>query len=224
MKKFLISTFLIAVTSFSMLAGDNVFNNPDNKAYFGVRVAGEITCPGDATQDNVGVAVFKNGGGFEFGGIYNIPVVANFYIEPGLKFYYNTYSLRDEIINAITQGDVDIDGLTVKKFGFRIPVMAGYHFDLTDDIKLSVFTGPEIEVGLKAKETVKYKGIKESDSLYGKDGAMNRADVLWGFGAGVSYRHFYFGVSGSMGMLNMFSNSDASFHENRCSFSVGYNF
>lgn len=223
MKRFIISTALAGVVSLSMLAQNNIFNNPDNKAYFGIRVGGEITCPGNVSANNVGISVFKNGGGVEFGGIYNVPVVANFYIEPGLKLFYNTYSLKDDWVKAL-QDDIILDGVTVKKFGMRIPVMAGYHFDFTDDVKLSVFTGPECEIGFSAKETIKGRNIDSSHSIYGDDGGMKRVDLLWGIGAGVSYQHFYFGVGGSLGMLNMLSDSDASFHENRVTFSIGYNF
>ena len=45
-----------------------------------------------------------------------------------------------------------------------------------------------------------------------------------GDGAGLTVQHFYFGVSGGIGMLNMMSDSDASLHENRVTISVGYNF
>lgn len=214
---------MTGLASVSLLAQGSVFNNPANKAYFGIRAGGEITCPGNVSAANVGVSVFKKGGGIEFGGIYNIPVVANFYIEPGLKLYYNTYSLKDEWIKAV-QDDVILESLAVKKFGMRIPVMAGYHFDFIDDIKVSLFTGPELEIGFSAKETVKGHNIESTGSLYGDEGGMNRADLLWGVGAGIAFRHIYFGVSGALGMLNMFGDSEVSFRENRVTFSVGYNF
>ena len=53
---------------------------------------------------------------------------------------------------------------------------------------------------------------------------MKRVDVLWGIGAGVTYQKFYVGVSGSLGMCNMMDESDTKFHENRVSFTLGYNF
>lgn len=206
-----------------MSAQGDVFNNPENKAYFGIRAGGEITCPGNVSAENIGIGVFKKGGGAEFGGIYNIPVVANFYIEPGLKFFYNTYSLKNEWIDAV-QDDISLESVSIKKFGMRIPVMAGYHFDFTEDIKVSLFTGPELEIGFTARETVKGHNIESSNSVYGDDGGLKRTDLLWGLGAGLSYRHLYFGVSGALGMLNMFGDTDAVFHENRVTFSLGYNF
>ncbi len=221
MKKFLIAAALVAGACVPMAAQRSIVNNPDNKAYFGIRVGGEVTCPGKISEDDVSLSVFKNGGGVEIGGIYNIPVVANFYIEPGLKFYYNTYSYKKDLLEIFD----GVDGVSIRKFGMRIPVMAGYHFDFTEDVSLSLFTGPELEIGFSAKEHYDGDGIgNDSESVYGDDGGMRRVDVLWGIGAGVSYQHFYFGVSGSLGMVNMMSNSDGKFHENRVTFSLGYNF
>ena len=102
--------------------------------------------------------------------------------------------------------------------------MAGYHFDFTEDIRVSVFTGPELEIGLWAKEYINGRNFEVSGSLYGEDAAMNRVNLLWGIGAGVSYRHFYFGIKGSIGMLNMLNDSDVTFRENRATLSIGYNF
>lgn len=223
MKKFLIFAMLVAIGCCSMAAQNDILNNPDNKPYFGIRVGGDITCPGKISAENVGVSVFSNGGGVEFGAIYNVPVVANFYIEPGLKLYYDTYSLKKDWRAAI-EDDIVLNSVSVKKFGMRIPVMAGYHFDFTEDIKVSVFTGPEFEIGFSGKEYVKGHNIDTSGSVYGDDGGMSRLNVLWGIGAGVAYRHFYFGVNGALGMVNMLKDSDAKFHENRITFSVGYNF
>lgn len=222
MKRFLISTALFSLASLTLPAQNSVCNNPDNRAYFGIRVGGEITCPGNMKIENVSVDVFKNGGGIEFGGIYNLPVVANFYIEPGLKFYYNSYSIKDDLL--VMDEDFNITDLSVRKFGLRIPVMAGYHFDFTPDIKLSVFTGPEFEIGLSGKGHVNFDGEKISESIYGEDGGMRRFDLLWGVGAGITYQNYYFGVSGGIGMLNMVDDDYVKFHENRVTLTLGYNF
>lgn len=221
MKKLFISMIAALAITGSATAQDTVLNNPDNRAYFGIRVAGEVTCPGEVSEDGIGVGIFKNGGGIEFGGIYNIPIVANFYVEPGLKLYYNTYSLKDKYFDLV---DGDITGCSVRKFGMRIPVMAGYHFDFTPEIKVHIFTGPELEIGFSAKEKLSGRNIDVSGDLYSDEGGMKRVDVLWGIGAGVTYQKLYFGVSGSLGMCNMMDESDTKFHENRVSFTLGYNF
>lgn len=104
------------------------------------------------------------------------------------------------------------------------PIMAGYHFDFSQDVKISVFTGPEFEVGFSGKEYIKGQNIEISGSVYGDDGGMNRVNVLWGIGAAIAYQHLYFDVKGGIGMANMLSDSNAKFHENRVTFSIGYNF
>lgn len=217
MKKVLLALLTIILGG-SAAAAQSVVNNPDNSAYWGIRVAGDIVIPGKVNVDPLSFDMFKPGGGIELGGIYNLPVVANFYLEPGLKFYYNTYSVKDDLSNSIISGD-----LSLRKFGMRIPVMAGYHFDFDSDFKLHVFTGPEFEVGLWGREYATSGNIEISDNAYGDDG-INRFDFLWGVGAGLTYRHVFFGIIGSFGLCNMSGISEATYHENRVSISLGYNF
>ncbi len=223
MKKVLLSVLSSLCLCFGASAQTDIFNNPENRAYFGLRLSGEVTCPGNVSSHGMGVGIYGNGAGVEFGGIYNVPVIANFYVEPGLNLYYNTYSVKDKYLGNVVE-DVNIDGMSIRKFGMRIPVMAGYRFDFTPEISVSVFTGPELEVGFSAKGHISSNRFDASEDLYGDDGGMNRVDVLWGIGAGLSYQNLYFGLKGSMGMCNMYKESVATFHENRVSFSVGYNF
>lgn len=223
MRRFIISMVITAIAAMGTFAQNNIFNNPDNKAYFGLRAGGEITCPGNISVENIGLSVFNKGGGFEIGTIYNIPVVANFYVEPGMKFFYNTYSLKSEWVGEVMD-DIFYDGLSIRKFGMRVPVMAGYRFDFTDNIKVSVFTGPELEVGFWGEEVLKGPNIETSGSIYDDGGGMNRVNLLWDFGAGISYDKFYFEIKGGIGMLNMLSDSVEKFRESRVTFSVGYNF
>lgn len=215
MKKVFIS-LIAALACFAGASAQNVINNPDNRPYFGIRAGLDIACPGDVKSDGIGIDGYKNGAGFHAGAIYNLPVVANFYVEPGLSIYYNTYSYNKDILDAL-----DVSSASVRKFGFRIPVMAGYRFDFTPDISLHVFTGPELEIGCTAKA----HGISGSESLYGDNGNMNRINCLWDFGVALSYQKFQIGFTGGIGMVNMIKDEpDVTFHENRVSISLGYNF
>lgn len=223
MKK-LITMICAAVIGFSSAcAQSSVFNNTDNKGYFGIRLAGDIVCPGEVSSGDVSLDIFKVGGGVELGAIYNAPVVANFYIEPGLKLFYNTYSVKKDILD-IYEGYYDITSISYRKFGMRIPVQFGYHFDFAKDLKLSVFTGPELEIGLSNKCHGKFDGHSESVDAYGDEGSMHRVNVLWNIGAGVTYDRYYFGVTGAIGMCNMLDDDNIKFHESRVSISLGYNF
>lgn len=207
----------------ALSAQSSIVNNPANKGYFGVRVSGDIACPGKVKSGGVSLDMFNVGGGVEAGAIYNAPIVANFYVEPGVKLFYNTYSVKKDIID-ITDGYMDLNSISYHKFGVRVPVQLGYHFDFTDDVKVSVFTGPELEIGFLDRCHGKGDDYSEWVDAYGDEGSMNRVNVLWNIGAGVTYNQFYFGVTGAIGMCNMMDESNIKFHESRVSLSLGYNF
>lgn len=223
MKKLIISAILFTLACISMAAQDHVFNNPDNKPYFGVRIAYDMMCPGNIDFEDVKFDFFKGGSGFEFGGIFNLPVVANFYIEPGLKLFYGTYSMKKDWLEVI-QDDIILNSLSIRKFGMRVPLMLGYHFDILEGLSLSVFTGPELEVGFSAKERIKGHNIESSESVYGDDGGMKRVNILWNAGIRLSSGHFYFDVTCMSGLVNMLKDSEMKFKEHRSSFGIGYNF
>jgi len=219
MNKAILTTFVALAVILTSRAENAIFDNPDNKPYLGVRIGLDVSCPGKLKAGNIGVDFFDNGAGLEFGAVYNYPLVANLYIEPGLKFFYDTYSASD-----IETSDYNFVDASVRKFGMRIPVMAGYHFDFTPDIKVSVFTGPEMEIGLYGKEVDKMGRVEVSADPYAKNGFLHRVNLLWNIGAGVSYRQYYVSIGGGIGMLNMTKNSTVKFHENRVTIGLGYNF
>lgn len=251
MKKVTIAIFSALLSVGSIVAQNPVTNNPDNKFFVGVRVGGDVTMPGKMNADFISVDAFNSGGGIEAGAVFNVPIVANFYIEPGLKCFYDTYSVKKSYLQS-TMGDM-VKSSSVRKMGLRIPLMLGYHFDFAKDVRLYAFTGPELEFGLSGKNVTKidsryangyyagyatgansngyYAGyatgantneIKED--LYGDDGDMRRVNFLWNIGVGVSYKKVYFGINGGIGMSNLVDDPDMKFHESRLTFSVGYNF
>lgn len=220
MKRF---TFLAVCAIFSLMtvsAQWNVCNNPFNKTYFGIRASLDIAQPSTISDGDFNIKMFKPGAGFEFGGICNIPLVANLYLEPGLKLAYDTYSVKKSWLET-----EDVDGLSLRKFSFRIPVMVGYHFDFKPDLGLHIFMGPELDICASGKEYVKYNGSEISSSLYGDDSGFKRTNILFTGGIGLAVNHFWVSISNCQGMTNMLKDSDGeSFYENRTSITVGYNF
>lgn len=222
MKKLILSFIAILGLAGGAFAQSEILNNPDNRAYFGIRVSPEVTCPGNINMSPLSIDAFNNGGGLEFGGIYNVPVIANFYLEPGVKLYYNAYGLKKEFVKAL-EDDVPFKSISIRKFGMRIPVLAGYHFDFTPEWKVYAYTGPEFDIAFSGKEHYKGSNFTASVNLYGDEGEMHRFDMSWIIGGGVSYKSFYFGISGGIGMCDM-AKDEPSFHENRVTFSLGVNF
>ena len=186
--KFLALGSVVAASLSASAASTYLFDNPDNIAHFGARVSVDISSAAN------GGGFYSNQAGFSVGGIYNIPLFMNLYFEPGLSVFYNTIGANqwDTFTQKVPQLDgagqpvvgpggeavtddvevpYQIDG-SIRNFGFRIPLNVGYHFDFTEDVKVHVFTGPQINLSLVARyhqDAVRVPGEEEpsfSTSLF----------------------------------------------------------
>lgn len=185
-----------------------LYDNPDNSAFFGARAGLDIS---SASQ---GYGRYSNGAGFSAGAVYNMPLYMNFYLEPGVKLFYDTFGESVLWLGS----DRFMDG-SIRNFGLRIPVSAGFHFDLTDVIKVSVFTGPQLNFSFSAREHV---------SNIGSWGFFNRGfrhtDLQWQFGAACTWNKWMVEVAGVPGLTRVVSTSFEKFRRNLFSLSIGYNF
>lgn len=216
MKKIIIGLLAFGATM-TASAQTDLLNNPDNHPYFGARVSLDISSTADGND------YYSNGAGFSIGAIYNIPLYQNLYFEPGLSIFYDTFG--EDFIGVNEDGSpYSIDG-SIRNFGFRIPLVAGYHFDFTDDMQISVFTGPQINVSLSAKE---HFG-DYSKSIFGDDG-FKHFDLQWAIGAGFTWQNYYVALSGGIGITKVRdwkldnTNITDSFRRNNFSITLGYNF
>lgn len=200
----------------------DLLDNPDNHAYFGARLSLDISSTADGND------YYSNGAGFSIGAVYNIPLYKNLYFEPGLSIFYDTFGTETLINDDAGLPIGSVDG-SIRNFGFRIPIVAGYHFDFTDDMQLSVFTGPQLNLSLSAKEHI----AGESYSIFG-DRGFKHADIQWALGVGLTWQKYYISLSGGIGMTkardwktrnsnNIVEKID-SFRRNNFSITIGYNF
>lgn len=245
MKKFLLSlTFAVAAAS-AVSAQNLLVDNPDNEAYLGARIGVDLTSTSGPSANT-----YNNGAGFSIGAIYNIPVWQNLYVEPGLSIFYNTFSediTRLSFVNVPGEDPEAEPSLmpvekiiprSIRNFGFRIPLLAGYHFDFTDMVKISVFTGPQLNISLYAHDHIKkLPDVDESlevGSLFGQNG-FKHWDLQWVFGASVAYDRYVFSVQGGVGMTRVFNKTYTptvtdklpvtdKLRRNTCTISLGYNF
>lgn len=224
-----------------------MFDNPENKAYFGVRAGLDISSAAN------GEGWYSNQPGFNVGAVYHIPLLANFYFEPGLSLFYNTfgtnrtmlYESDDPFIDAVTgEPAIDADGnIVYKKFpyqidgsmrnlGFRVPLILGFHFDLAEDVKVSVYTGPQFNASLMARyhqNEVRVRGEEEPAfgySLFGTKG-FKHFDMQWNLGVGFTYQQYYIGLHGALGMTRMKDATEQlprALRRNLFTITLGYNF
>lgn len=222
-----------------------MFDNPENRTFFGVRAGLDVSSAAN------GGAMFSNKAGFSVGAVYDIPVVANFYFEPGLYLFYNTFGTVHLEDYSYTLTDAEgneselhklyqVDG-TLRNFGFRVPLTFGYHFDFSDELSLHVFTGPQVNLGLVARYhqneviTPADQVVKSTSVNAFGTGGFKHIDFQWNFGVGLAWRHYYMSVGGSVGITDMKSASviqagpyaidlRRDVRRNLFNISVGYNF
>lgn len=242
----------VAAAMTSCIAGwgatSYMFDNPENKAYFGARLALDISSAAN------GGGAYSNQAGFSAGAVYNIPLWMNLYFEPGLSVFYNTFGTASWETSTADIPQIDVDGNPVlgpdgtqivdkipfnyqvdgdiKNFGFRVPMLVGYHFDVTEDVKVHVFTGPQLNISLLAKYhrnevlVPNEKAPAETTNLFGTQG-FKHLDLQWNFGAGVTYQAYYLSLNGAWGITHMKSSTEIlrrNLRRNIFSITLGYNF
>lgn len=243
MKKLSLITSLCFFCILGMNAKD-VFDNPDNKPYWGVRASFDLSLPSKVMNEWNGEKhyydLIGSGPGLSIGAIYNMPIVKNLYFEPGLSLYYNTYKGDLGVYDGASIGkffneyDFDVHN-SYRTFGMRIPLNIGYHFDFTDNLNLSVFTGPVLEVGFSCDHYMKWKkqydepwGVIEynwTGSAYSRK-YLNRVNAYWNAGVGLTMKKYYVGVNGLFGITNIIHKKSDwdSAKMNLFQVSLGYNF
>ncbi len=198
------------------------FDSGTNHTRFGVRLSWDLNTP--STSFNNMVPTYHNGSGLYAGAFINIPLFMNAYVEPGLGVYYNTM-----IISQNIRDDIELDyPLTpegsLRNSGFRVPLVVGFRFDVTDDVAVSLYTGPQINFGVTLK---KYNNAThERESLYGH--GWHRVDAQWLFGIRFAYGDNWIAdINGGIGMTNLVGGPEyrgQTFRRNTFSIGIGYLF
>ena len=239
MKKTVLLALALVLAGGSAIAKSTVYNNPDNKVTFGIRVGGDIVLPSEIKTGKYAYDKYDNGGGAELGVVCNIPIVANFFIEPGVKAYFDTYEFDDDWSdnndnnndNWFNNPFNDELDMSINKFGVRIPLMLGYRFDVSEDFAVSLFTGPELEVGILGN--IRTEGafidgmanVSFTEDLYSTEGSVyNRVNCLWDAGISILFQKMWLGVNAGFGITEMDTEPDKKFTENRVTISLGFNF
>lgn len=228
MRKLLIAAAMTAI-SMSAAAQNEIFTHDesDDRVTFGARVSFDITVPGDmkVKDEHASYDMFNPGCGFSFGGVATVPVsgMGNLYFEPGLNFFYHTNKVDKYFIENDDPTLANIKGVSMREFGFEIPVMFGYYFNF-NPVKIHIFTGPELAVGLSGKyhTSAKVNNIDMSGSTSMYD-ANNRVDVAWRLGVGATFSDkYYVAFSAAPGMCNWTKAENATLHRTNVSFTLGY--
>ncbi len=180
---------------------------------WGAKASFDVNVPGKFKVGDSSTKLYRSGLGFSLGGVYSYFFTDNFFLEPSLSFFYDTYSCDFTIIEE--EGAQGVDPVTYK-VGLRLPVVFGYTFDITDDFSLSVFTGPELDYAFAGGYRVKNKRFKdEVGSLFGSDpGMQRRFSCSWKGGVGFPFSDWRVDFEAAVGLSDIIT-GPGSLKENR---------
>ncbi|MDE5793955.1 MAG: outer membrane beta-barrel protein [Muribaculaceae bacterium] len=220
---FLFFVFMLTLSQVNAIAQDT----GDTKPMWGIKAAFDINIPGKWHANGESVKMYEHGFGGTVGALCNIYLGHDFYLEPGASFFYDTYSCGD-----ITLEDSDYSRFTIRptiyKTGLRVPVVAGYTFDITDRFMMSVFTGPEVNYVIKGGIRGEYNNSNEEDLIesfnpYGEYGMHRKLDCAWKIGLAFPTDYVTLTVDAAIGITDVCKN-DISMRENRVSIGLAHYF
>lgn len=213
LRKLIIAAAVVLATAIQVPAQDNGGN------YFGVRLSFDVMHPAGHSSG------LNNGSGFTLKGIYNFSFARSWFLEPGVGVFYNTVGIK-----PVDVDDKLYDG-SIRNFGLRIPVAAGYRFSIGDILDLAACTGPQFNVNLisKARLQPNFEGPAPTRSTDLFDYGWRRFDAQWMFGISATYAgSYYLGISGALGFTPMACfdtpGGPERIRRNTVSITLGYNF
>lgn len=186
---------------------------------WGAKASLDFNVPGKWKIGESSFKMYDSGLGFSLGGVYSHYFTDNFFVEPSLSLFYDTYSCDFTIMESDGADEV-IPG--IYKWGLRLPVVIGYTFDITDDFAISVFTGPELNYAFAGNYRLKDKRIQEAmdGHLFGsEDGMQRRVSCAWKGGIGFPFSQWRVDIDASVGITDIIQ-GPASVRENRFTISL----
>ena len=221
--KRLFSIIFVLLTLCSPSVNAQDFN--DSRVIWGIKGALDINFPSKWHINDVSMDMYKHGLGGNLGAVCNIYLANNFYLEPALSVYYDTYSYDEFVIGESASMNFDS---RIHKLGFRLPIVAGYAFDFLELFDMNVYTGPEFSYSFSGGLDDKYKGMLPDEDFqtflpFGKYGLHRRFDCAWKIGIGFPTEYVTINIDAALGLTDM-SKGDISFTENRLTIGLTHYF
>ncbi len=185
--------------------------------YFGIKIALTVESPPKVIANGSKVKCFTRSPGIEISGEYHRQFTRHLFIEPEIGLYYKRfYQLSDFYNRYMRSGHIDIVGMNM---GFDVGLSKRYK-----ECFFFVKTGPEVDLGLYGNETATFlKGWGE-DVEQNAYKSLNRFNVLWNIGFGVSRRRFKMGADWGIGLTDYVSKYDICVRNKVFKLYVGFNF
>lgn len=197
----------------------------DSRVIWGIKASVDTELPGKWSDRDFSIGMYKPGLGFSLGGVCNVDLGRNFYVEPGVSLFYSQYNYKDLYI-IDDEGTVSEKNPKLYKWGLNVPVLVGYTIDFSENFSMNVFTGPQLRYAFAGDIVFKNKsniaGLEEDFNLFGDNG-QRRVSCDWKIGIGFPVDNFNISIEADLGISDLFKNQ-LRFRENRLGVGVTYFF
>lgn len=204
-----------------LLCGASCKAADDDRVLWGIKASVDAELPGKWYGEHDSFSMFSPGYGFTAGGVSNIYLGNDFYLEPGISLSYSQYKYKDLVILG-ADGIHSSSNPKLYKWGIQVPLVVGYMFDFSDSFAMSVFTGPQIRYAFAGKIV-----IDNEDLLKGMDtdlwslNGQRRLDCSWKIGIGFPANNFNISFEADLGITDLMK-GDIKFRENRLGLGLTY--
>lgn len=230
MNKLLLSLALAASTVVSASAQE-FFDTDDADQLFNVGARIGLNTSNRTVSSSVASIWNQNswGLGFDAGVVADINIKNFISIQPGF-FYESRSGAFAYQCTAYNQFDEPIVVTQLGKgrdYNFTIPVVASFHFNVTDDVRWNVDFGPYVQFKLRSTFDHKfeypeafYGGIEMRDNV-----KTARVDAGLKMGTGLDlFKHYYVGMHYLAGFCHPWNPGKLGGHNKSWLFTIGYTF
>lgn len=157
--------------------------------------------------------------GFFVGASYNLPIAGALSVAPGI--YYQRLGHNTSSSLAVTTAHFK----SVEQ-AIAIPILFNYSFEMSRDVDLFLFVGPNVTFGLTKTFTAWLGDTEPADptvDYFGGDNPVNsRLNVFGTFGIGMEYHSLRFQFGYQVGLLDRTTSSNTTEKVNNLFVGVGY--
>ena len=175
-------------------------SHADGKVRWGAKLSVEGVMPTKLKSGDSSFKMFHNGVGFTLGAVSHINFGREFFVEPGLSFFYSKYKYDLTIMDTPAKQEVDPP---LTKMGMQLPVVVGYQANFTDMIGIRLYMGPQIRYAFAGKVGIKDPQLREENESLLLWDCNRRFELSWKAGIGVPIDNFMISAEADFGLTNL---------------------
>lgn len=221
----------LAAASIAPACAQDFFSTDDPDQLFNLGARVGINTSNRTVSGSVASIWNQNswGLGFDAGVVADINIKNFISVQPGIFYESRSGAFAYQSTDFNMAGDPIVKTQLGKgrEYLLTVPVLASFHFNVTDDIRWNVDFGPYFQFKLRSTFDGKfeYPEAYPGGIFYQRDPKTSRVDIGLKMGTGLDlFQHYYFGIHYLAGLCNPWNPGKLGGHNKAWTFTIGYTF